>query len=53
MSPPSTAGTLDEHRLPAPLRALQHAPFLRGLTAYFGGIGIRPEHAPVFARRGR
>ncbi|MFE7802095.1 FAD-dependent oxidoreductase [Nocardia sp. NPDC057440] len=50
---PALAGTLDENRLPAPLRVLQHAPALRGLTAYFGGIGIRPEHAPVFARRGR
>jgi hypothetical protein len=48
---PALAGTLDEHYLPAPLRALEYAPFLRGLTAYLGGVGICPEYAPPFARR--
>ncbi|TLF79619.1 FAD-dependent oxidoreductase [Nocardia cyriacigeorgica] len=48
---PALAGTLDEHRLPAPVRALRKSPALRGLSAYIGGIGIRPERAPVFARR--
>lgn len=46
---PALNGTLDEHRLPAPLLALRHVPPLRGLTAYLGGIGLRPEHAPAFA----
>ncbi|WP_280183033.1 FAD-dependent oxidoreductase [Nocardia cyriacigeorgica] len=49
---PALAGTLDEHRLPAPIRALRASPALRAVSAYIGGIGIRPEHAPVFARRG-
>jgi 2-polyprenyl-6-methoxyphenol hydroxylase-like FAD-dependent oxidoreductase len=48
---PALDGTLDENRLPLLLRALQRAPFLRGITAYIGGFGIRPEHAPAFARR--
>ncbi|MFE9321760.1 hypothetical protein ACIHDR_03005 [Nocardia sp. NPDC052278] len=48
---PALAGTLDGRRLPMPLRALRRIPALRGLTAYLGGIGIRPEHAPPFAYR--
>ncbi|WP_084496900.1 FAD-dependent oxidoreductase [Nocardia amamiensis] len=48
---PALAGVLDEHRLPVPLRALRRAPFLRGFTAQVGGVGLRPEHAPAFARR--
>lgn len=48
---PALDGTLDENKLPLLLRALQRAPFLRGITAHVGGIGIRPEHAPAFARR--
>ncbi len=48
---PALAGTLDERRLPMPLRALRRIPALRGLTAYLGGIGLRPEHAPSFAYR--
>ncbi|WP_157553162.1 hypothetical protein [Nocardia uniformis] len=33
--------------------AMDRIPALAGLTAYVGGIGIRPEHAPEFARRQR
>ncbi|PKV96260.1 2-polyprenyl-6-methoxyphenol hydroxylase-like FAD-dependent oxidoreductase [Amycolatopsis echigonensis] len=39
------------NRLPAPMRMLQRFPVLSGMTAYLGGVGIRPEHAPAFARR--
>ncbi len=46
---PALTGGLD--RVPPPLRALQRAPFLQGFTAYLGGIGLRPERAPEFARR--
>ncbi|WP_370935979.1 FAD-dependent oxidoreductase [Amycolatopsis sp. cg13] len=46
---PALDGTLD--RLPAPMRALQRFPALSGVTAYLGGVGLRPEHAPAFARR--
>ncbi|MGV9540671.1 FAD-dependent oxidoreductase [Nocardia beijingensis] len=48
---PALSGTLDPHRLPGPLRALRQVPALRGLTAYLGGVGVRAERAPVFARR--
>ncbi|MEV5540582.1 FAD-dependent oxidoreductase [Saccharopolyspora shandongensis] len=48
---PALDGSLDENKLPLMLRALQRAPFLRGLTAYIGGMGILPERAPAFARR--
>ncbi|MBF6180642.1 FAD-dependent oxidoreductase [Nocardia otitidiscaviarum] len=47
---PCLDGTLDG--LPAPLRLLERLPALAGLTAYFGGIGLRPERAPEFARLG-
>ncbi|MEU4837217.1 FAD-dependent oxidoreductase [Nocardia testacea] len=46
---PALAGTL--HGVPRPIQALQLAPFLQGASAYLGGIGIRPEHAPAFAHR--
>ncbi len=46
---PALEGTLQ--RLPAPMRVLQRVPALSGVTAYLGGVGIRPEHAPAFARR--
>ncbi|MYW89523.1 FAD-dependent oxidoreductase [Amycolatopsis rubida] len=46
---PALAGTLD--RLPAPMRVVQRFPVLSGVTAYLGGVGLRPEHAPAFARR--
>ncbi|GAA3077056.1 hypothetical protein GCM10020000_73250 [Streptomyces olivoverticillatus] len=45
------ASTLDGNRLPTGLRLLRRVPFLRGVTAYVGGVGVRPEHAPDFARR--
>ncbi|WP_256258324.1 FAD-dependent oxidoreductase [Saccharopolyspora antimicrobica] len=48
---PALDGTLDEHDLPLLLRLLRRFPFLRGLTGYIGGVGIRPERAPAFARR--
>ncbi|GAA3566320.1 FAD-dependent oxidoreductase [Amycolatopsis ultiminotia] len=46
---PALAGTLD--RLPLPMRVLRRFPVLSGITAYLGGVGVRPEHAPAFARR--
>ncbi|WAL69161.1 FAD-dependent oxidoreductase [Amycolatopsis cynarae] len=48
---PALEGTLRGDRLPVPLRLVRRMPFLRGVTAYLGGIGVRPEHAPGFARR--
>ncbi|MER5392635.1 FAD-dependent oxidoreductase [Saccharopolyspora sp. NPDC002686] len=48
---PALEDTLDENKLPVLLRLLRRLPFMRGLTGYIGGIGIRPEHAPAFARR--
>ncbi|MGW4399549.1 FAD-dependent oxidoreductase [Amycolatopsis nivea] len=46
---PALAGTLN--RLPAPMRVVQRFPVLSGVAAYLGGVGLRPEHAPTFARR--
>ncbi|MFD4428327.1 FAD-dependent oxidoreductase [Nocardia sp. NPDC058497] len=46
---PALRGTL--HTAPLPLRVVDAVPTLAGLVAYLGGIGIRPEHAPDFARR--
>ncbi|MFF0547181.1 FAD-dependent oxidoreductase [Nocardia thailandica] len=46
---PALAGTLT--RVPAPLRVVGRVPALAGLAAYVGGVGVRPEHAPAFARR--
>ncbi|MFC7303092.1 FAD-dependent oxidoreductase [Streptomyces monticola] len=48
---PALEGTLDGHRLPFPLRLVRRSPLLQGLAAYAGGMGVRPEHAPEFARR--
>ena len=48
---PALDGTLSDDRLPLPLRLVRRVPALRGLTAYLGGIGVRPERAPQFARR--
>lgn len=48
---PALAGTLDPGRLPVPFRLLRRVPALRTLTGYLGGVGIRPEHVPAFARR--
>ncbi|MEW9516291.1 FAD-dependent oxidoreductase [Streptomyces tubercidicus] len=44
------AGTLDGDRLPVPVRLLRRVPPLRTVTGYLGGMGIRPERAPAFAR---
>ncbi|MDQ0381061.1 FAD-dependent oxidoreductase [Amycolatopsis thermophila] len=46
---PALEATLDG--VPPLLRAVDRVPALRGLTAYLGGVGLRPEHAPRFARR--
>ncbi|MFI1159023.1 FAD-dependent oxidoreductase [Streptomyces sioyaensis] len=43
-------GTLDGDRLPVPMRLLRRVPPLRTVTGYLGGIGVRPERAPGFAR---
>ncbi|MZD03693.1 FAD-dependent oxidoreductase [Streptomyces sp. SID5785] len=48
---PALDGTLRGDRLPLPLRLVRRVPALRTVTGYLGGIGIRPEHAPAFARR--
>ncbi|MBW4716608.1 FAD-dependent oxidoreductase [Saccharothrix obliqua] len=37
--------------LPRPLRVMQRFPWLQVVPAYVVGIGLRPEHAPDFARR--
>ena len=45
---------LDGHRQgpPKPLLALmEHVPAARVIPAYLIGVGLRPEHAPPFARR--
>lgn len=46
---PALDGTLRE--APLPLRLADRFPPLAALTAYLGGMGIRPERAPDFARR--
>ncbi|MGK4581530.1 FAD-dependent oxidoreductase [Kitasatospora sp. HPMI-4] len=51
MHGPALNGTLDTERLPVPFRLMRRLPALRGVAGYLGGIGIRPEHAPAFARR--
>ncbi|MER5970173.1 FAD-dependent oxidoreductase [Streptomyces sp. NPDC002055] len=47
---PALDGTLDGDRLPVPMRLVRRVPALRTVIGYFGGIGVRPEHAPDFAR---
>ena len=34
------------------LNVLRWLPWLSAVPAYFVGVGVRPEHAPAFARRG-
>ncbi|MFC4125935.1 FAD-dependent oxidoreductase [Nocardia rhizosphaerae] len=46
---PALRGAL--HTAPLPLRMVDAVPVLAGLTGYLGGIGLRPERAPDFARR--
>ncbi|WNV89982.1 FAD-dependent oxidoreductase [Umezawaea sp. Da 62-37] len=36
---------------PLPIRMLKRFPVLQGIPAYVVAIGLRPEHAPSFARR--
>ncbi|MFJ9854913.1 FAD-dependent oxidoreductase [Streptomyces sp. NPDC101150] len=43
-------GTLDEKRLPVPMRLLRRVPALRTVSGVLGGFGVRPERAPAFAR---
>ncbi|MGG2460679.1 FAD-dependent oxidoreductase [Streptomyces sp. RGM 3693] len=43
-------GTLRGDRLPVPMRLLRRVPALRTVTGYLGGIGIRPEPTPDFAK---
>ena len=38
--------------LPVPIRLLQRFPVLQAVPATAVGIGLLPEHAPAFARRG-
>ncbi len=37
--------------VPLPIKVLQRFPVLQGVPAYMVAIGLRPEHAPAFARR--
>ncbi|WP_278261479.1 FAD-dependent oxidoreductase [Nocardia sp. AG03] len=48
---PALRGTL--HTAPLPLQVIDAAPPLAGIVGFLGGIGLRPEHAPDFARRPR
>jgi 2-polyprenyl-6-methoxyphenol hydroxylase-like FAD-dependent oxidoreductase len=48
------AGDIDlvnAERPPLPMRLLERFPRLRAIPAYAIGYGVRPEHAPEFARR--
>jgi hypothetical protein len=45
---------MDSGTTPTPgksLRILARFPQLSAIPAYFMGVGVRPEHAPQFARR--
>jgi 2-polyprenyl-6-methoxyphenol hydroxylase-like FAD-dependent oxidoreductase len=52
---PALAGEIEIARatdkLPLPVRMIRRFPWLRRVPAYLVGRGIRPEHAPDFARR--
>ncbi|QUH01374.1 FAD-dependent oxidoreductase [Saccharopolyspora erythraea] len=48
---PALDGTLGAKRLPLPMRLLRRFPALGAVTAHVGGVGVRPERAPGFARR--
>lgn len=43
-------GTLDEKRLPVPMRLMRRVPALRTVAGTLGGFGVWPERAPAFAR---
>ncbi|RDI66959.1 2-polyprenyl-6-methoxyphenol hydroxylase-like FAD-dependent oxidoreductase [Nocardia pseudobrasiliensis] len=46
---PALDGTLS--KTPSHLALIDRFPVLAGVAAYLGGVGIRPERAPSFARR--
>ena len=51
---PALAGQIEiarTTRLPLPVRVMRRFPWFRRIPAYVVGRGIRPEHAPAFARR--
>lgn len=51
---PALAGRIEiarATRLPLPVRVMRRFPWFRRIPAYVVGRGIRPEHAPDFARR--
>jgi 2-polyprenyl-6-methoxyphenol hydroxylase-like FAD-dependent oxidoreductase len=51
---PALAGEIEIARatkLPLPVRVMRRFPWFRRIPAYIVGRGIRPEHAPDFARR--
>ncbi|RKT57128.1 FAD-dependent oxidoreductase [Saccharothrix australiensis] len=45
----ASAGTTG--RVPRPVALMQRFPWLQVVPAYLFGVGLRPEHAPPFARR--
>ncbi|MEU7134139.1 FAD-dependent oxidoreductase [Streptomyces sp. NPDC046261] len=47
---PALDGGLDPDRLPMSLRLMRRMPLLACVTGYLGGVGVRPERAPAFAR---
>lgn len=48
---PTLAGASTGTRPPLPVRLMRRFPALQAVPAYLVGIGLRPEHAPDFARR--
>jgi 2-polyprenyl-6-methoxyphenol hydroxylase-like FAD-dependent oxidoreductase len=51
---PALAGEIEIARatkLPLPVRVMRRFPWFRRIPAYVVGRGLRPEHAPDFARR--
>ncbi len=51
LTPQARARTRRAKSAPLPARLLSRLPWLRIVPAWIVGIGIRPERAPVFARR--
>jgi 2-polyprenyl-6-methoxyphenol hydroxylase-like FAD-dependent oxidoreductase len=45
-----TAG-IQDGKVPAPVKLMRRFPALQAIPAYVVAIGLRPEHAPAFARR--
>ncbi|MGW0251455.1 FAD-dependent oxidoreductase [Nocardia goodfellowii] len=51
---PALAGRIDiagADKVPLPVRVMRRIPILRSVPPYLLARGIRPEHAPIFARR--